>query len=195
MKASEIAGFVCGINAPFDYRTHICVPNLSHSFVAWEMDLAVLTPAGYLTEVEIKVSKSDLCRDFQKKKWNRPHWAAEHAKLVRAFYYAVPVALAEEALKMPERFGVIEVGGWGPAGQRCKVRRKAETNRAAKPFSEADQLKLMRLAYIRYWSRETELSKMLSRLHLAVAGHLDQSETVTGNLSWPEAALDRAGEP
>lgn len=44
-----------------DYRRNTVVPNAYWGLgLTWEADLLVISKAGYLTEVEIKVSKADL---------------------------------------------------------------------------------------------------------------------------------------
>jgi len=89
-----------------DHRTNMIVPNVS--FGIWfpgygalhECDLLMLNPRGYATEIEIKVSKSDLLKD-KKKKHTHDHQA------IKNLYYAVPVKLKEVALKeIPERAGL-----------------------------------------------------------------------------------------
>ena len=48
-------------------RVNLIVPNISWGMFIHECDLLVITPAGYMWEVEIKVSKQDLSRDSKKR--------------------------------------------------------------------------------------------------------------------------------
>ena len=50
----------------FDVRKHIIVPNISWGFTSHEMDIALITKSGFLKEIEIKISKSDFMKDFNK---------------------------------------------------------------------------------------------------------------------------------
>ena len=47
-------------------RQNLVVPNVSWGLLNYEADVVSLTPSGYATEVEIKVSKADLLADFKK---------------------------------------------------------------------------------------------------------------------------------
>ena len=52
----------------FNYRLNLIVPNISWGAFIWhECDLFIVSKAGYCTEIEIKISKSDLKKDFEKK--------------------------------------------------------------------------------------------------------------------------------
>ena len=54
--------------AVFEYgKQFVCVPNVT-TFSDWEADLLVASKAGYLTEVEVKVSKADWRADKGKKR-------------------------------------------------------------------------------------------------------------------------------
>ncbi len=84
-------------------RQNIVVPNVSWSFLSYEADLVILTKSNYATEIEIKISKSDLKKDKEK---NHNH-NNEHFKYL---YFAVPKDLVEFALtEIPDRAGLYEV--------------------------------------------------------------------------------------
>ena len=84
-------------------RQNIAVPNVSWGLLPYEADLVVLTKSNYATEIEIKVSKSDMVRD---KKKNHEHDSAYFKYL----YFAVPKELTEFALTIiPEKAGLLEV--------------------------------------------------------------------------------------
>lgn len=74
----------------FDWRTNHCFAN-SYLF-PWESDLLVLTPSGYLTEVEVKTDYSDWKNDHLKDKWGTLN-KDRYWRYVKRFYYAVPEAL------------------------------------------------------------------------------------------------------
>lgn len=88
----------------FDVRQHIIVPNVSWGFLTYEADMLIISKAGYVTEVEIKISKSDFLADFKKRKHNH------NSMLIKEFYYAMPLSLYEKCKDIiPETVGVIVV--------------------------------------------------------------------------------------
>ena len=93
----------------FDYgKQFVCVPNVT-TFSAWEADLLVASKAGYLTEVEVKISKADWRADKGKtSKFNRLGQPGGRTKF---FYYAAPAELARqwEEIGIPAWAGVIAV--------------------------------------------------------------------------------------
>ena len=84
-------------------RVNLIVPNVSWGLLDYEADIVSLTKAGYATEVEIKVSKSDLRADFKK--------LIQHdSNLFKYFYYAVPDDMRDFALSIiPESAGLLVV--------------------------------------------------------------------------------------
>mgnify|MGYP001810168423 CR=1 FL=1 len=136
----------------FDYRRNLIVPNtywgigLNH-----EADLLILSDAGYATEVEIKISRADLLRDKAK--------AHEHESgIVKAFWFAVPEALAEFALaNIPEEAGLLVVRDLKPSqisyhNPKVKIVRAAALRRSSRKFTEAERYQLARLGLMRYWT-------------------------------------------
>lgn len=106
----------------FDYTKNLIVPTVTaNGLLMFEADLLVLTPAGYATVVETKVSKSDLKNDLQKKhiKVVDKPFITQYGKLVdieyyyknlKYFYYAVPKKLEKCALEqIPEFCGLLIV--------------------------------------------------------------------------------------
>jgi len=63
-------------------RQHVIVPNCT--FAGHEADMLVMTSAGYLTEVEIKVSVADFRRDFVTKAWKHRSMELGEPKLKRS---------------------------------------------------------------------------------------------------------------
>ena len=105
----------------------------------WSADVAGATPT-MLVEVEVKVSKSDFMRDFQKSKHahylkkmsNDPTWKYTWAP--NKFFFAVPDHLEEFALKHLEEtkspYGLIvvrhEQGGHYPVDKAAYVAKQAK---------------------------------------------------------------------
>jgi len=51
----------------FKFLTNLVIPNVSYGFLPYEADLLVLMKSGWVDEVEIKVSLSDLKADAKKR--------------------------------------------------------------------------------------------------------------------------------
>lgn len=101
----------------FDYRRNIIVNNISGGYsdgVYFETDIFVLTPRGYATAVEIKVSLADLRKDLKKSHIrtlsDKPVQQNSYWRNIKTFYYAVPEKLQEAALaQIPDFAGLLVV--------------------------------------------------------------------------------------
>ena len=94
MKAITTAEMELVLAQYFDPRVQLVVPNVSWGFEGChEMDLAVLTKAGYLYEIEIKISLSDLKKDRDKSHGHRN-------KKVKYLYFAIPEYRLEKGLSI-----------------------------------------------------------------------------------------------
>ena len=129
-------------------RRNIIVPNVSWgmNIGLHECDLLCLSASNYATEVEIKVSKSDLKKDNDK---GHGHFH-NHIKYL---YFAVPEKLVEFALQhIPERAGLLSVKkhAWG-TGHEFKVEkvRKARQNPNAVQWTLKQRCNLGRLGTMR----------------------------------------------
>lgn len=69
-----------------------------------ECDMLVVTPSGYLTEVEIKRSYEDFCAEFKK----RHHHTS--AVPMKDFLYCVPAGILEKVIKKLEEQKIIPSG-------------------------------------------------------------------------------------
>lgn len=131
----------------FDWSRNTVFPNIY--MCGGEMDLAVITPAGYLWEFEIKLTLADWKADANKSKWRHPS-----RKYISRFYYAVPEGMAEKVPDfVPESTGLIEFvylkgrGEWRPSEVR-----KATGKRGEK-VSDIMLKKIMEKAYYRFWGQ------------------------------------------
>lgn len=144
--ATKVAeAVVCGI---FPIPRHICVANVSWSLLPYEADLLALTASGYMVEVEVKVSLSDLKRDAAKRKWE----SRAFRELVSRFYYAMPAALwakpaAQEAVRPGAGAIVVE---HTQHGIRARVVREADRT-GARALNERERFALARVGTFRAW--------------------------------------------
>ena len=87
MTADEVQyALTCSKLSPFYIRSHIVVPNVSYGLgFNHELDLlSISTPAHIGTEIEIKVSVSDLKRDAKKKHPHKDHRIRQQTGTARA---------------------------------------------------------------------------------------------------------------
>lgn len=85
----------------YGFRQNIIVPNISWGANLHECDLIIINKSGFATEVEIKISKADLKKDFTK--------GHNHInEKIKHLYYAIPVSLVEFAETIiPVHAGII----------------------------------------------------------------------------------------
>lgn len=141
----------------FDVRANIIVPNVSFGICIQgkslhECDLLILTPSGYATEIEIKISKADLLKD-KKKKHTHNHIA------ITNFYYAVPEELIDFASEnIPSEAGLISV--YEKDGKnKCSIIRGTERRKPAYKWNDTERLKLLRLGTMRIVGLKENIAK------------------------------------
>ena len=132
----------------FNPRTNLIVPNVSWGFLKYECDLLIISKLGYLIEVEIKVSLSDLKRDLLKR-----HNHDDNR--IKYLYFAIPKKLEKHIEHIPERAGifVVDEEGW------VHKIRKPTINNIAKPISIEDMYKIARLGTLRVWNLKKKILK------------------------------------
>ena len=127
----------------FDNKTMLWKEIVNH-----ECDMLIVTKNYYLTEVEIKISLSDLKADFKKKHQHKD-------ENIKNFYYAFPEEMKEKALELiPKECGILIA-----VEKKCSIPyrtiecyRKPKINKEAKPVNDIVLSKIYRLGYLRYWN-------------------------------------------
>lgn len=139
----------------FHTLTHVIVPNVSWGMFGYELDLCVLNVRSlYASEVEIKISKSDLKRDLLKR-----HEHDRNRNLIKQLWFAMPEKMNGCFEFVPERAGIMLVGRNG----RVMVARNPMSNKLARKWSYEDAFKLARLGTLRVWNlKETQMMNMHS---------------------------------
>ena len=125
-------------------RKNIIVPNVFWGLIDYEADIVSLTKSGYATEIEIKVSKSDLLADFKKS-------IQHNSNLFKYFYYAIPKDMQEYALdKIPKEAGLLVVS-FGKDSNDLSVTevRSPILNKSHIKWTDKDTLKLAELGCMR----------------------------------------------
>jgi hypothetical protein len=150
----------------FSPRRNLIVPNVSWGMFRHEVDLCVLSPAGYASEVEIKVSRSDLIKDKEKR-----HGHDE--PMIKHLYFAIPEHLEKDIEHIPERAGILVVKWnkpWVLYGTRkiegywsCKKSREPRIQYNRK-WTDHERNSLLRLGAMRIWNLKQKLQKALTML-------------------------------
>lgn len=129
----------------------------------WEADLPVMSAAGYLSEVEVKMNLTDLKNDAGKSKWRLDGIGRGPRSIMKAFWYAMPAKLAtreDVAAIVPEWAGIMACrviraewqNGRVDRFWRADIVRKPKQNRKAPKYGDATRCKMARLGVLRYWS-------------------------------------------
>lgn len=137
----------------FDRSGNIIVPNISWGLGLHECDLLVMSKKGYLTEIEIKVSASDLKKDALKRHQHR-------SKKIKSLYFAIPWYLINDKDYIPARAGIIVVG----EKRHINIIRSPITNKYAQPLSEKDRFQFVRLGSFRIWSLKRKMWRITKNL-------------------------------
>lgn len=142
------------------WRSNSIVPNVSWGLnLKHEADMLILDKCGRFTEVEIKISVSDLKADF-KKRHNHD------SKYISRLYYAVPENMIKTAIELiPQHAGLI---GVYYNTERyyfyAKWVKQVKHNKNPKPDDDVVK-KFLELGCMRVWSlKETLNQKSLQNL-------------------------------
>lgn len=142
----------------FGYRKNLIVPNVSWGLGIHECDLFIISQAGYATEVEIKVSKSDLIKDADK-----PHMHLSDK--IKNLYFAIPKKLEEHINYIPERAGVIIVNRSKYNNDlTCEITRKPKPNKSARKLTEEERYTVARLGAMRIWGLKANINRLNKEL-------------------------------
>ncbi len=137
------------------YRVNLIVPNVGWGMNMHECDLLVVSKAGYLTEIEIKITRADLRRDLKKRHLHK-------SPRIKRLFFALPDYLESCQHMVPERAGIILVSAADrastyPYSCGCRRIRAAVTNKAAGKITDYDRYKIARLGALRIWDLKRKL--------------------------------------
>jgi hypothetical protein len=148
-KCSEIEIKIVNI---YDVRKYYIVPNVSWGADLHECDMLIIDKNGNATEIEIKISKSDLKADLLKTHHHK-------SDKIKNLYYAIPNWMYEDALKiLPENVGIYTVTKT-KYGSNIYKERKCIPNKYAKPLSHDEIFNILRLGVMRVWRLKAKLQK------------------------------------
>lgn len=137
-----------------NYRIQCIVPNVSYGLpgLNHECDLLALDGNNRFTEIEIKISKSDLKADFKKSHGHK-------SKFITRLIYAVPDFILEAAIELvPKECGIIVVKWNGYRYEASWVRhaRHRKVFEHERP-SQAYIRKFLELGAMRIWTLKSTL--------------------------------------
>ena len=138
----------------YKWRQNLIVPNVYYGLhFSYELDLMVVTPSGWATEIEIKVSVSDLKADQKK-------IHGHHSNRIKSLYFAVPEKLQDVALTLiPVRAGLFIVRPDLEPYEynKTEIVKTPITNKTARKITDAERCTLNELATMRIWSLKKHL--------------------------------------
>jgi hypothetical protein len=142
---------------------------------------------------EIKVSKSDLKKDVEKRKWAMAERYG-YSKKIKDLYFAVPEKLADAAKEYaPEQAGILTVAEFTEAFQywsgMVNCVRKPVANKDAQVLTASDQSNLLRLAHMRIWGMKEKLIKAMEAVaknDISAAVYLCDEDKDEFEMSEPE---------
>lgn len=145
----------------FKFRQNVIIPNVSWGLGLHECDLLIVRKSLNMTEIEIKISKSDLLKDFDKK-----HGHQDKKNRIREFYYAIPENLYIQCKDLiPENAGIIvcskNLNYKKDVVVSVTVKRKSKINSSARKLTNIEYNKLLRLGCYRIFTLKNKLLKTI----------------------------------
>jgi len=116
----------------FNPRQNIIIPNMFWSHFNHELDMCIISKRGYITEVEIKVSKYDLIKDKLKR---HGHFSQD----IKRLFFAIPEGLLCHREHIPERAGILIAGHRNSKTSKDKIL-KLRIYRLPQPYYQARKL-------------------------------------------------------
>ncbi len=142
----------------------LAVPNVSWGLRVHECDILTLSRSGYATEIEIKVSKSDLKRDADKDHGHR-------SQRIKYLYFAMPEAMRDCIGDVPEHAGIVLVSTDKYGDYQCQIIREPQPNVAARKFTDTEAFALARLGALRIWPLKWRVWELELELEYLIHGH------------------------
>jgi hypothetical protein len=138
-----------------DSHINMIVPNVSYGLHIHEVDLLVVKPSRWASEIEIKISVADLRADLKK-----PH--GHRSNKIKFLYFAVPEEIKEKALELiPERAGLyVLIHDKARDYIYVELVKVAQPNKTARKLTMDELIHLGSLATMRIWT----LKEIIHRL-------------------------------
>lgn len=149
-----------------NHRMNLVIPNVSWGMFGHECDLIKLTPSGFCSEIEIKISLSDLKKDNEKKHNHidsgAPYEVHTNGNKIKYLYFAIPEYLEQHIEHIPERAGILilrEKKNFYKEKYLKFFQIRAPKKQSNYRFSEKERIKLLSLMAMRIWRLKQKLAK------------------------------------
>lgn len=157
MTAADIEIALATRTHKFSYRAGMVLPNVSWGMGVHECDMFSVTKAGYVHEVEIKISVADLKKDADK---THNHVSNK----IKYLWFAAPLKM-QAALEQyaPARAGILCLHKSEFSDHHLVVDeiRQPIPNKDARKLTHHEQAHLGYLAACRYWTMRATLASLL----------------------------------
>lgn len=147
----------------WDIRKNMIISNVSWGLDIHECDLLIVSKSNYATEIEIKITKSDLKADAKKIHGHR-------SNKIKYLYFAIPEKLESCIDLIPARAGIIIIRkkkniqyNWERHFYIDTIR-KPETNKQARPLNDSELIKVSKLAMMRMWNLKNRVLTLQKEL-------------------------------
>ena len=131
----------------FNKRANMIIPNVSWGFFKnKEVDLVVIRKSMWMDEVEIKLNKSDLLKETNKKRYNK-NINDKHKNTIRYKWFCVKSGLENDIDHLPEEVGVLIID----ENYSIIEYRKPKKIENSRKITEIELIKLLRLGNLRTW--------------------------------------------
>jgi len=145
----------------FSINKNIIVPNISYGAHVHECDMFILNKFGYVTEVEIKISLSDLKKDLEKKHHHE-------SNRIERLFFAIPAWMKEYKDLIPSQAGIILIYDIYESKSKGNYEylRLPKPNKNAHKFTLEEQLNVARLGCLRIWNYKKKIVDLKKELKL-----------------------------
>jgi hypothetical protein len=140
-------------------EANLIVPNISWGLGLHECDLLICSKTSYCTEVEIKISKSDLIKDKEKSH-------GHNSDKIKFLYFAIPDYLNTDEIisHIPERAGILVVRNNGKRLVVSKIR-EPQRNITAVKITNQERYEIARLGTMRIFGMKLKIKKLQDLLN------------------------------
>lgn len=152
----------------FDFRANLIVPNITNMSnlpIMFESDILILSKSNFAHSIEIKISKSDLKKDLNKKhikclgeSFNRKYFDFFYSKL-KYFSYVVPESLKDDALRQIPDFCGLWIYSQKTKKLSCIINPKQLFNYK---WTEKERYELSRLGSMRIFGLKQKIKALIN---------------------------------
>jgi len=140
----------------FNYRQNLIVPNVCWGINIHECDMLIVSKSGYLTEVEIKTSVSDLRKDMTKTHQHNQGTRIKH------LYFAIPADMIFYTDYIPNNAGLFIIDEHKYGGLYARCIKSPVTNKDALQTKVREHIG--HLGSMRIWKLKIENRRLIKNI-------------------------------